>query len=407
MRMRSCACCLPLLVALPASAQTASFTGLGQMPNAMHGAGTFANSVSADGSSVVGYGWDAQGRARAWRWTESTGIVDLGDLGGGTSEAYDVNADGTVVVGYSYSATNEHLGFRWTPGAGMQALPMYEVIDVSGDGDFMVGINIWRTASGQAGFFDPAGFGFWAAGVSTNGQVVVGYKYVNTRAHAFRWTQAGGLLDLGVTTGTESDARGVSGNGLVIVGEAQDNSIQGFYRAFRWTAQGGMQDLGILGGPMSAANDASFDGSVIVGTALASSSSSSNRAFRWTSGDGMQDLKQLLLNAGVSEVQNWLLFTANAVSSDGRVITGYGYPAPLTAPEPFISILPAPGGAPCYPNCDGSTSAPALNVQDFTCFLQRYAAGESYANCDQSTQAPTLNVQDFTCFLQSYAAGCP
>ena len=24
----------------------------------------------------------------------------------------------------------------------------------------------------------------------------------------------------------------------------------------------------------------------------------------------------------------------------------------------------------CYPNCDGSTSAPVLNVGDFTCFLQ-------------------------------------
>jgi hypothetical protein len=65
----------------------------------------------------------------------------------------------------------------------------------------------------------------------------------------------------------------------------------------------------------------------------------------------------------------------------------------------------APSG--CYPNCDESTTAPVLNVQDFTCFLQRYAAGDSYANCDNSTVAPVLNVQDFTCFLQSYAAGCP
>jgi glucose/arabinose dehydrogenase len=61
----------------------------------------------------------------------------------------------------------------------------------------------------------------------------------------------------------------------------------------------------------------------------------------------------------------------------------------------------------CYPNCDGSTQPPVLNVQDFTCFLQRYAAGDIYANCDNSTQPPTLNVQDFTCFLQQYAAGCP
>jgi choice-of-anchor B domain-containing protein len=67
----------------------------------------------------------------------------------------------------------------------------------------------------------------------------------------------------------------------------------------------------------------------------------------------------------------------------------------------------APACPPCYANCDESTSAPVLNVGDFTCFLQRFAAGESYANCDNSTVEPVLNVGDFTCFLQRFAAGCP
>jgi hypothetical protein len=61
----------------------------------------------------------------------------------------------------------------------------------------------------------------------------------------------------------------------------------------------------------------------------------------------------------------------------------------------------------CYANCDGSTASPVLNVADFTCFLQRFAAGESYANCDGSTVSPVLNVADFTCFLQQFATGCP
>jgi hypothetical protein len=60
----------------------------------------------------------------------------------------------------------------------------------------------------------------------------------------------------------------------------------------------------------------------------------------------------------------------------------------------------------CYANCDASTQPPVLNVQDFSCFLTRYAANDPYANCDHSTTAPTLNVGDFTCFLQAYAAGC-
>ena len=61
----------------------------------------------------------------------------------------------------------------------------------------------------------------------------------------------------------------------------------------------------------------------------------------------------------------------------------------------------------CYPNCDQSTAPPALNVADFTCFLQKFAAADPWANCDNSTQPPTLNVADFTCFLQKFAAGCP
>jgi hypothetical protein len=60
----------------------------------------------------------------------------------------------------------------------------------------------------------------------------------------------------------------------------------------------------------------------------------------------------------------------------------------------------------CYPNCDGSTTAPILNVQDFACFLNAFASGESYANCDGSTTAPILNVQDFACFLNAFAVGC-
>ena len=60
----------------------------------------------------------------------------------------------------------------------------------------------------------------------------------------------------------------------------------------------------------------------------------------------------------------------------------------------------------CYANCDGSTSAPCLNVNDFICFNNLYAASSTSANCDGSTIAPILNVNDFICFNNLYAAGC-
>jgi hypothetical protein len=76
----------------------------------------------------------------------------------------------------------------------------------------------------------------------------------------------------------------------------------------------------------------------------------------------------------------------------------------------------APSCNPCYANCDESTVAPVLNVDDFTCFINQFALAQGlthaqqvahYANCDGSTAAPALNVDDFTCFINQYAQGCP
>jgi dienelactone hydrolase len=69
----------------------------------------------------------------------------------------------------------------------------------------------------------------------------------------------------------------------------------------------------------------------------------------------------------------------------------------------------------CWANCDGSTVPPVLNVNDFTCFINQFAAAQMlphqqqlghYANCDASTVPPVLNVADFTCFINAFAAGC-
>jgi hypothetical protein len=61
----------------------------------------------------------------------------------------------------------------------------------------------------------------------------------------------------------------------------------------------------------------------------------------------------------------------------------------------------------CYANCDGSTTAPFLNVLDFNCFLNYFAAGDMYANCDDSPSLPPiLNILDFNCFLNRFSAGC-
>ena len=71
----------------------------------------------------------------------------------------------------------------------------------------------------------------------------------------------------------------------------------------------------------------------------------------------------------------------------------------------YISVWDPPSSG-CYANCDGSSAAPILNVGDFVCFMNKYAAGDSYANCDSSTNPPVLNVNDFICFNVRFAVGC-
>jgi probable HAF family extracellular repeat protein len=153
--------------------------------------------------------------------------------------------------------------------------------------------------------------GFWsdAYGVSADGSVVVGYaQNAAGQERAFRWTAAGGMQDLGTLPGGGwSKAYGVSADGSVVVGWAYS---VGQYRAFRWTAAGGMQDLGTLGGWGSAAYGVSADGSVVVGEAH--NAAGHGRAFRWTPGGGMQDLGTL----GGDRSAAW------GVSADGSVVVG-------------------------------------------------------------------------------------
>jgi probable HAF family extracellular repeat protein len=92
-----------------------------------------------------------------------------------------------------------------------------------------------------------------------------------------------------------------------------------------------MQDLGTLGGRESEARGVSADGSVVVG--WAQNAAGQRRAFRWTAAGGMKDLNIAyahLLTDG-SELR-----IAYAVSPDGRYIVGVGYNAATGCYEAFL-----------------------------------------------------------------------
>jgi uncharacterized membrane protein len=410
------------LACLPALAAAQSFQGLG-----LHnGAETEATGVSADGRVVIG--WSGV----AFRWTEQSGIITVGPAGE-PSIAHGVSADGSVIAGYFQPWNLE--SFYWTEATGPVPMGMAPFVDpgapynvayaISGDGQVIVGTSAsdmpvnsneafrwtqsggFQRLSGRAPMFDNVE----GLGTNSDGSVVVGLA-VRTDSRgweAFHWTQATGMVGLGDINGDpefqSSGANAVTPDGSVIVGLSDAPGY--FDQAFRWTQATGMIGIGALPTPLgiggSEALAVSADGNTIVGWSYGDNG---EEAFFWTQSGGMRSLGAELQAQGLGPaIAGWSFTRATGVSADGRTIVGTGT-NPQGYGEAFIARLGS-GPASCYANCDASTAPPVLNVQDFTCFLQRYAAGESYANCDQSTASPVLNVQDFTCFLQQYAAGCP
>jgi hypothetical protein len=195
------------------------------------------------------------------------------------------------------------------------------------------------------------------------------------------------------TADPSSEAMGFGASGSRIVGYARINNIN---QAVLWNYPAAGVSLHPAGATYSRAKGAFADwqvGSAVIG-------GSSTRAVIWSGSAAVwEDLSTYVPGLVATDAAAvWADATTLYVVGDGR--------NPATGHDEAI-LWTRPLVPPCYANCDGSTIAPVLNVGDFTCFLQRFAAGDSYANCDQSTTAPVLNVGDFTCFLQRFAAGCP
>ena len=62
----------------------------------------------------------------------------------------------------------------------------------------------------------------------------------------------------------------------------------------------------------------------------------------------------------------------------------------------------------CYADCDTSTGQGVLDIFDFLCFGNRFAANDPYAcDCDTSTGPGICDIFDFLCFGNAFSAGCP
>jgi probable HAF family extracellular repeat protein len=203
------------------------------LPAAMSGSVT---GISADGTVVVG-----ESGAQAFRWTRASGTVALGFIPSASSQysyAWGVSADGSSVVGWGYNANNQNEAFRWREGTGIVPLGVLPNADssqayaVNGDGSVVVGqsgvagssrVFRWTEASDMVEITMPES-GTWAAayGVSDDGSVVIGsFQGTSGNTQPFRWTQATGTVALNVPSGaTDVEMMAVSADGEVAIGRA-------------------------------------------------------------------------------------------------------------------------------------------------------------------------------------------
>lgn len=292
-----------------------------------------ARGVSADGSVVVGWTYNSEGHARAFRWSETDGMVELGTLGGLESIALGVSADGNVIVGRAADTLGQSRAFRWTQADGMIDLGTLggtssEAYSASSDGSVIVGwshdaTNVYRAFRWvQSGGMSDIGAGPYsnATGVSADGLIIAG----SGGTQAFRWTQGTGSEHIG--SWTYSFATGISADGQVVIGEGNVSNPNDSQRSFLWTQVRGMEDLGVFSGSPatwypSEAYGVSASGNVVVGYASYFNAAGNWRGYRWSQAGGMQTINQWLEDTGLdaSAVE---FYSVHGVSADGGTVVG-------------------------------------------------------------------------------------
>ncbi|MCC6359287.1 MAG: PEP-CTERM sorting domain-containing protein [Phycisphaerales bacterium] len=420
----SLAALLATLGTLPRAAAQASFEGLGTLPGAS--LGSSATSLSADGSTVVGYAGSVS-ETQAYRWTRAAGMQPLGHLPDGEpfSYAIAVSGDGAIVVGSSGGEA-----FRWTQATGIVGLGDLEggytysqANGISADGGTIVGTGssaegqeafLWTESSGMVGLGDIPGDqgSSIACSVSSDGTVIVGIGQLGCRGgcrKAFRWTSETGMTALADFPGgsDRNQATAVSADGRVIVGTGNigvncesGGCVVVDGEAFRWTANEGMTRLGQLieGGP-SFAYAVSGDGRVIVGTAF-DEASLDFVAFIWDPVNGMRSLSGLLINQYGLDLTGWTLSDATAVSADGRTVAGNGI-NPAGRYEAWIAHVPAL----CHGDLDDDG---IVGLQDLATLLARFGTPTDavYRDGDLDGDAD-VDLVDLTALLGRFGVTCP
>ena len=172
---------------------------------------------------------------------------------------------------------------------------------------------IWSRADGMKDLgVLPGGRTSVATAINSKGQVV-GYSDTGDRFHAFIWSAERGMIDLGFLPGcVMSRAYGINSDGEV-VGECLVDTASARMRPFLWTESRGMEDLGTLSGDADGGARAINDNHQIVGYSSEQSFYDDIwRAVRWTKVGAVARLD----NCATTECSA----SGTAINNDGDVV---------------------------------------------------------------------------------------
>jgi probable HAF family extracellular repeat protein len=247
---------------------------------------------------VVGDAINAAGHDHAFMWTEAGGMVDLDPASLDDSAGRFVTDDG-LIIGQINAATGERV-FEWTEQAGLTEIPSLgrdmapEILNqnrmLTGTifrDDGSAGTFFWSQATGPEDIGSLGGDEIRPIAMNATGTIVGFGTTGSGDTHAFVWSQPNGLVDLGTLGGDLSWANDVNSSGLVT---GYSRTPTGDQHAFVWSATGGMVDLGTLGGSRSEGKFVTDAGAVIGTTG---EKGHRTRAFVWTEADGMVEMPSL------------------------------------------------------------------------------------------------------------------
>ncbi|MBB5752866.1 autotransporter domain-containing protein [Prosthecomicrobium pneumaticum] len=280
--------------------------------------------ASGDANVIVGRAYNSAEALAAQNvpvYWDSTGAIHALDAGIWTyGEANLVSGNGEVIYGRLGAPTTELARWQTDSGA-LQTLTKAAFLSDTGN-----------TASD-----------LWASATNYDGSRLTGY-FVGEGSRPFLWSDTDGFRDLGMLDGFDSGFGALmSRSGDVVAGYMQtgDFGVITSTHAFRWTDADGLVDISIdraerTGSYQDLMGGMSDDGTVIVGTSLQTAdlypemTTAPRSAFRWSLEDGWQTMADYFTGKGIDVTgmsflsAGGLFGTPSGISADGNVMVGNG-----------------------------------------------------------------------------------